>query len=448
MEKGLFLTELMQQEDIQLMKGKLNLIHAPCGCGKSSWIFNDLIHKYPEKRRIVYLVDTLMLKDSILSKYDGDFEAENYVELTDYRTELTEELFVTEPKPDTEALEYSQTITVMPYNKFGLIMKNKPELIKELDLIILDEVHNLVRYSNFKGDKIKNLADEGTNVMDVHEALKHVSNAGRLLYALPDISKQCDVVMLTATPNNILSHELLKPYVRDILGKYKRRLRRYKEIEKIEFSHIDNIYDRFKDIETFRKTGEKILMFSDTISSCENLKKDIGEMGYNTECLWSTSNSKQMTKKQLALREYIVNKNELPDSIEVLIINDAYSTGWDLHDVDCKINVMICNSSNWDTITQFRGRVRHDIGVLYHRNGKALENQQITLDFKWLDIELAVEDKTALSKELDIKNKNGRLLKWTSIKKMLIDSNYMIKEKRVVKDNSRVNVAIVSLQTD
>lgn len=46
-------------------------MNARCGCGKTTYFFNELSQqdKYMEMKRILYLVDTNMLEDSMVQEY-------------------------------------------------------------------------------------------------------------------------------------------------------------------------------------------------------------------------------------------------------------------------------------------------------------------------------------------------------------------------------------------
>lgn len=99
------------------------------------------------------------------------------------------------------------------------------------------------------------------------------------------------------------------------------------------------------------------------------------ELGFNTieelkpeKCIEKDNKiyhkQKVMTKKQEQLREYVINNKEFPSDLQVLIVNGAYETGWNLENEEGQkplIQTVIIDSTNYGYCYQSRFRVRHNI---------------------------------------------------------------------------------------
>ena len=121
--KELTVNEIIKSKGIMLHKGKINLIVAPAGSGKTYYIFNTLLDN---TKKSVYLCDTSNLKEMILKDKDiigkvtgTDFELKKGFGLDKYNC------------------------TVMTYAKWFYEM-NKPEY-QHIETIVCDELHNLYK---------------------------------------------------------------------------------------------------------------------------------------------------------------------------------------------------------------------------------------------------------------------------------------------------------------
>ena len=134
--KKLTVNEIIKSKGVVLHKGKINLIVAPAGSGKTYYIFNTLLG--PTKKS-VYLCDTSNLKESILK----DKDIFDKVKGTDF--DLGKATFSLD----------KYNCTVMTYAKWFFEM-NKPEY-SNVETIICDEIHNLYKYKDrFDNKECKN----------------------------------------------------------------------------------------------------------------------------------------------------------------------------------------------------------------------------------------------------------------------------------------------------
>ena len=115
-------------------------------------------------------------------------------------------------------------------------------------------------------------------------------------------------------------------------------------------------------LETKRFFGEKTLIYTKHVKDEIRIKTLCQDLGYKTEYVCSESNENFKTSQQ-RLKNYLIEFEEIPEELDVLIVNATFETGLNLRNVD---NV-ICNESDEDTNTQALGRARSDIKLYAHK---------------------------------------------------------------------------------
>lgn len=363
-----FLSDYLLHKNIKLQQGYINLINAPAGSGKTTFVFKELInntykyldysagHPDVDKKfmdgytfdcdldRIIYICDTKMLKDKTLDKYKNI-------------TTIFKDNFFKRVKNDITLLDRFQNnkITVMTYKQFGwcLGIKNIRDFISEnIHLIVMDEFHNLFYYNNkFKSDKDHSYQNIINNLSSL--AMNHL------------------LVSLTATPyyaNKEMesTEDYNTPYIyRIILNNDD-----LKEIRQYENKFLNQILNPVNDIKWLClhkddvnkiKNGNKVLIYSEKIITCNKYKNMLINSGYKVETLFT---EKKLNDEQKKLRQYLIKNEKYPDDLDILIINKAYEGGWDIK--DNRVQFVIIDSYNPTVITQVRNRCRFDIEKLVY----------------------------------------------------------------------------------
>lgn len=395
-----YLLDIVRENNLVLKAHKINLIKAPCGAGKTTFFFEYLCKVYDTKR-ILYLVDTTMLKESMVAEY----------EILDYYDRLN---------------IFKNKISVMSYHSFGLKLIDNHDILKNYDLIVMDEAHNVIKYSKIGCEDIKRIADEKATDYNVLRASSMVHGCTYLKYKLPELIKEYKTIFLlmTATPDAINDYTSWKIHLYDVLQGIE--LEGY--INKVTLEYKDSFKNALKLLQDHHKAGEKVLVYSKRINNCRIIKEHIQELGYNVETLHSiNNNSEAMTHEQLQLREYIIQNNKYPDDLDVLIINGAYETGWNLK--DNRVQTVIVNTSEKDTSIQVRGRCRHDINLLIQKSNNTNASALLNIINEYKDIKIFTkEQKTEILEELKMYNSRGKLVGWTTFKKEVEKTNrYTVK---------------------
>lgn len=410
--------ELWKANGLMVQKGKINLVIAPAGSGKTYWIFNTLVSGY-NLSRVIYLCDTSNLKEAVGKD-----------------PEYFEKCYIAEERYEG----FADRIRVMTYSMYGHMLLKNPNVFDDVDLIICDEAHNLYNYKT-RFDKENEKKVYTRTVIDVFAKAE---------------SRTANVVFLTAThdkvmrANGLMKFETFydengyehKEWVYDVLrysksminiidmNKYP-TIRRLREKFTYGFCNYRNIGYHLRAYNGF-KNGSKAIIYTDRIDTVNDLVDTCFKQGLRAVGIWSKNNQdKPMDSYQKSVSKSIIEQGLIPEDIDVLIINSAYETGINIKTEN--IELVIVNSTDQDTQIQARSRVRKDIDAFLIKTNDSIDDIKITLDEKWLDRPLTAKDKKELCQEIGLYNGDSRLLLWTSIKEIIINSGYIVKDHKITK---------------
>lgn len=399
-ETNLYLNDAMDYYGKKFEKGKLNLLNAPAGSGKTTFIFNGLINntsKYANKtpqlnymlNKIIYVCDTTMLKDSVLKE-------------NSHITKILGEGTIKDMTSPTSLKNIMNgdngRIIVITYQTLGWLLKQpicRDIILDNCQCLILDEIHNLYKYAKRFNTTI---TEEGKTFTD--------GNYIEVIDSLQVIIKKVLTIGISATIDSV---KLFYKIFGDV-NIPKNTIFTYQEIKSIreynfnpEYTNcIMNKIKLYNCLNVFNK--HKTLIYTNTISKSKKLKEWFTKRGIKAEWLCSINNKVEietvdnetgeiilekvplMSEEQIELRKYLLDNQKLPSDIQVLIINGSYETGWNLKDDD--IEIVIVDNSDEETQIQVRNRVRHDIKCLittcrYDEYGYVLELRQYANYCEW-----------------------------------------------------------------
>lgn len=351
--KELWLSEAMIKFNKKFKRGSLNILNAPAGSGKTTFIFKNFLndtYKYIDNynkndklnlNKILYVCDNNMLKDSVLKNKKNIVKILKAGELKKAMNGIT--------------LKDKGKILVITYSTLGKLLNSdasKYIILNKFKFIIFDEFHNLFKYAKRYEDIYIDLINN-INVM-----LKQ---------------KNLTLIAMTATPFN-LYFKLNKNKItfRTIFDdKELQFIRKYKNLSEVYVGYVSN-YLKIMINNKISIENNKYIIYTNTISTADKYKNLLNKYGYKTEWLCSTNAYVDKDKKilkmnnnQIKLRDKLLEDGMLPDDLDVLIINAAYETGWDLRDK--RIQTVIIDSTDEEIQIQARNRCRHNIKYLILR---------------------------------------------------------------------------------
>jgi len=399
MKEGLHLSEALINEQQQYQKGRLNLIVAQTGQGKTTAAINTIPKQLGvEPQRCLILIDTTMGEEEKIALDECQMWGEKL------------------DKP-----------YILNYQKFGAMVKRGELTAEMFDYICCDEIHNLIKYVRIDEANIwKRNPESAREVVCLilsRESFSYIAIDTLLHWAE---LKGIWWFGLTATADNLEKWVRLKSYINEI--QIQEQLVAYEVFQKYEYSDVHVLLRANPEV--------KRLIFVPKIEQGEQFAREIQEnTGRKVVCLWSKHALKPMTNNQLGIVNHLQQNHKYPDDIDDIILTEAYATGWNL--MDDNVQIVIVHSGNKDIQIQFPGRKRGDWQIQYNYNSQLAENdkrlarkqqaRELIAGTKWeipekyIGRKLIKEDKEELIKEI------GYPKKWTSLKKD-IESYYDIKQ--------------------
>jgi len=399
MREGLHLSEALDLECPNYERGRLNLIVAQTGQGKTTAAINTIPKQLGvAPQRCLILIDTTMGEEEKIALEECQMWGEKL------------------NKP-----------YILNYQKFGAMVK-RGELVAEMfDYICCDEIHNLIKYVRIDEANIwKRNPESSREVICLilsQESFSYIAIDTLLHWAE---LKGVWWFGLTATADNLEKWVRLKSYINEI--QIQEQLIAYEVFQKYEYSNVHVLLRANPEV--------KRLIFVPKIEQGEQFAREIQEnTGRKVVCLWSKHALKPMTNNQLDIVNHLQQSHKYPDDIDDIILTEAYATGWNL--MDDNVQIVIVHSGNKDIQIQFPGRKRGDWQIQYNYNSRLAENKkrlerkqavraniantQWIIPDNYLGRKLGKEDKEQLIQEI------GYPKKWTSLKKD-IESYYDIKQ--------------------
>lgn len=389
MKEGLHLSEALINEQQQYQKGRLNLIVAQTGQGKTTAAINTIPKQLGvEPQRCLILIDTTMGEEEKIALDECQMWGEKL------------------DKP-----------YILNYQKFGAMVKRGELTAEMFDYICCDEIHNLIKYVRIDEANIwKRNPESAREVVCLilsRESLSYIAIDTLLHWAE---LKGVWWFGLTATADNLEKWARLKSYINEI--QIQEQLIAYEVFQKYEYSDVHVLLRANPEV--------KRLIFVPKIEQGEQFAREIQEnTGRKVVCLWSKRALKPMTNNQLGIVNHLQQNHRYPDDIDDIILTEAYATGWNL--MDDNVQIVIVHSGNKDIQIQFPGRKRGDWQIQYNYNSQLADNdkrlarkqqaRESIAETKWeipqsyLGRKLTKEDKEQLIKEI------GYPKKWTSLKK-------------------------------
>lgn len=312
---GFYLSDVLDTSKLQ--PHTLNIIQAPCGCGKTTAAINKLLPLASHPHRALYLIDTTVGKDRLAREDALTLPYALYTETAG----STSQNFLTEPQDNK--------VVVTTYAQFGAWARSDPNLPSKFDIIVCDEIHNLINFSNIPSPMNFTLFAR---------------------YALETAIAYTEtyIVGITATPSKLDKFNCAKNIILLDDGSLNRFTNLY-------VAPTSSLPEGFP-------SGRGIIYYP-RITQMLAAAQQATTYGRKPICIWSMSNATHpLSEEQLAARQYIIEREELPPQYDILLINASCETSINIRG---DIQWFVVNSRNIDTIEQARGRFRGDLNVLY-----------------------------------------------------------------------------------
>ena len=323
-------------------------------------------------------------------------------------------------------------IVVITYAKLGVEVRRNPDFLKQFDLIIADEFHNIHWPIPYERGIIKTNYPYLTS-SEVDALLKERCNNYHAMMALSRaaVNPSAIVVGMSATPYDIETWAEWQD-VPFTYMKIASNIRHYTAQNTVPYSHVDGLIKKLPE-------GQKTLFYAAHITDIKKFQKECETAGLRCASVWSVNNTDNpMTAEQLKIRNAIIETNEFPENVDVLFINKSMETAINIY---TPVPNVVVHSANKSAQVQARGRIRNDIENLY----------VLTPDTRYIDLTdrrindffnkpLDVEQKAALVQVVGLKDSQSHKVGWPTLKKALCENGCTILTHRMGTKNYDVIV--------
>lgn len=379
-----WLSNAVNTDDIKA--GGINLIVSPTGSGKSTFALETLPELASNKNMMLYLIDTINGREQLLKH-------ENTKPCDDKWIDRTCRQIIDFGKD--EVFEKDK-IVIMTYAKFGVLANAFTDFGKHFEIIVCDEIHSGIEMTNYDSRRMKNY---------LRIALERIKQSIRFT--------NVKVVGLTATPLKV--EQEFRGFINNI--PVDKDIRQYETLKEIPYTNLDAVISRVAN-------DSKGIIYAGHITQMKGVIEQAQKVGINAIGIWSVNNKDhEMTPEQYRVRQYILDMARMPPEYNLLVINKSCETSIT---IDGDIDYMIIHSQAPERRIQVRGRLRRDLEIMYVLDYTA----EMDVPFEFMGRKLFQPDKEALCDVLSLRNKQGNLVKWTTVKDELIKSGYTVTEGR------------------
>lgn len=358
-----YLSSIITQEELDnIQPGQFNVIKAPCGSGKTTFMFDDRILNFARARKhVLYLIHNKVTRDFIAHNHTDKarvFSDNNYNGWFDKRRE-GHGIWTTEEDEDY--------VHVMCYQTFAALLRNEGvDWLDDIDLIVWDEFDDFRPYyekevsaiqkilPNFSREKLISLLQEGKS-----------NSVVNFIYQMKTLvlePAQICLIAISATPEFAAAY--FSEYLNYILTGKMESIN-----DALETIYIDDIISALKDGTIAPQLGRRYWCYTKYIYEAQRIEVIAQAAHFTTIALWSESNSAHMrdyTEEKARVTRIIRDEHYVPGPYDFIITTGVLGRGVDIYDQT--MQDWICNSLDYEEIVQ-SNRARFSPARRYLLNG-------------------------------------------------------------------------------
>lgn len=403
-------SDLQLQNKLNFRRGDYNILDCGIRTGKTYWAVNNLkqFATNEQLNRILFLVDTTALKDSILEQYSN---------------ECTNADMLWE-NPSLWG-EQNNKIGVMCYQALGQrAIKNDLQFLDNIDVICWDECDSVFDFATqaFVKARKTDFARRDVSNMEVLSVIQSFSTKKEymplvILGVWEKLIEEGRIMCigLSASPERAYAY-----YKSLVSASYQGKLEvGYRMANDIYFT---NIMQHVNELQPELNKG--YWCFSPLIGPNQKLVDAANARGFNAIELHSPNNTdKPMTQEQLRVYNMVVATGMIPPEYDFVIVNRALARGITI--IDQRFNHLIIDSVNQvDRIQAARQTFQ------YQRHLKVFAPQ---IPEEYLNTWITVDQCRELAEYMSVpemdKN-NSRIMTWNKLKDYLPSIGYQVESKR------------------
>ena len=350
-----YLSNIITNTDLdKIQAGQFNVLRAPRGWGKTTFMFDDrILNLARAKKHVLYLIHNKLTRNIIANNHNDkaivfDSKDNNFGWFDKRNKQLFSE-------------KDEDLVHVMCYQTFAALLRHEGGAwLDDIDLIIWDEFDDIKGYyekeveqlkkvlPNFSRERIVAILQEGrtTSVINfVYQIKNYILDPGRI-----------KLLAISATPENAAYY--FKDYINYILeGKLEERY--YAE----NTLYISSVVEAIQD--GIIATGRKYWCFSPYVNEGFRIESVAKAYGFTPIVLWSKTNKDWkhlLNEERKAALDQIEKSGTLPEQYDFVIVTAVADRSLNIYDIS--FQDWICNSSLYEYVGQFL-RARFEIERQY-----------------------------------------------------------------------------------
>lgn len=341
-----YISQVITNEELSsIVPGQFNILKAPRGWGKTTFMFDDRILKFSRaKKNVLYLIHNTLMRDKIV---ESNSTIATTLESSD---EINAWFEHREHKNQTVIEEDDDRIHVMCYQTFAALLRKRGyDWLNDIDLIIWDEFDDIHSYyikdikmlkkalPNFSEERLASLLQEGKPNSIVN-----------FVYQIKTLILDPEKITLLAIS---ASPERAALYFRDYIN-YVLKGQLEEKFAAQETYYINDVCDAIKS-GTIHK-GRRYWCFTTHVTDGFRIANISESHGLHTLLLWSERNEKWkhlLTPERKEALKRIKAEEDLPEEYDMVIITATGNRGLNIYDTS--FQDWICNSDEYESLVQY-----------------------------------------------------------------------------------------------
>lgn len=341
-----YLSQIIQKQELSsIQPGLFNVLQAPRGIGKTTFMFDERILSFARhKKHVLYLIHNKISRDAIAQNHSDKAKVFTDNNCNGWFEHRRKGLWTSE---DDE-----NYVHVMCYQTFAALLRNEgTEWLDDIDLIVWDEFDDIRKYFMKEvNDLRKQLPDFSIDKITALLEMGNDKSIVAFIYKIKNLildPAKITLLAVSATPE--LAANLFADYLNYIL---KGKIEEVYDAKKTLY--IESVASALKNKEIIADGEHKFWCYTKYINDILRIETLAWQCGFNVLSLWSRDNPKYKelwTKDKSDAIQLIQKEGLIPPQYDFVIVNDVIGRAIDIVDTD--FQDWLCNSQDYEDIGQF-----------------------------------------------------------------------------------------------
>lgn len=341
-----YLSQIIQEQELNsIQPGLFNVLQAPRGIGKTTFMFDERILSFARhKKHVLYLIHNKISRDAITQNHSDKAKVFTDNNCNGWFEHRRKGLWTSE--------EDENYVHVMCYQTFAALLRNEgTEWLDDIDLIVWDEFDDIRKYFMKEvNDLRKQLPDFSIDKITALLEMGNDKSIVAFIYKIKNLildPAKITLLAVSATPE--LAANLFADYLNYIL---KGKIEEVYDAKKTLY--IESVASALKNKEIIADGEHKFWCYTKYINDILRIETLARQCGFNVLSLWSRDNPKYKelwTPDKSDAIQLIQKEGLIPPQYDFVIVNDVIGRAIDI--VDTNFQDWLCNSQDYEDIGQF-----------------------------------------------------------------------------------------------